>query len=236
MILEKLRPNGLWEPAGLGLCYQRIGDYELKLIQQNTSPQAAVAKLRLSILIHGIGWTIDETNVQMIDAEHLTMQERHMKEMEFRQEVALTWPCTNPECATPLTAFDHEKAVWIFEGKNEQRLPNSDQVEMVEHWTVQITCPVCDTVVAMEPYDFGLLAGDDSLLHYQVQNGEVKYMALNRYEIIDLIDNRASDNLIIVGTFCQFTGEMLPPHVRGSVVLFNLLGEENESVQTQEGQ
>ena len=73
-ILERLRINGLWEPAGLGLSYLREGERGLKLVQQENHPSAAQARIRMKILVEGIGWTVDESEVQLIDVQHLTPQ------------------------------------------------------------------------------------------------------------------------------------------------------------------
>ena len=57
-ILEKLRPGGMWEPAGLGLSYVREGETELRLVQQENTPIAAQARVRMRILVESIGWTL----------------------------------------------------------------------------------------------------------------------------------------------------------------------------------
>ena len=101
-ILERLRDGGLWEPAGLGLSYIREGEKTLKLLQQENNPTSAQARIRMKILIEDIGWKGDESEAQLIDVEHLSPQERHMKEMMLRQEAAQNWKCS---CGTPLSAF-----------------------------------------------------------------------------------------------------------------------------------
>jgi len=221
LILDRLRLNGLWEPAGLGLSYMKTGDRSLKLVQQEKNPTASQARIRMSILMKDIGWKVDESEVEMVDIEHLSPQERHMQEMMKRQEVAQNWPC--PECVTPLAAFPLEEGVWKFEGEEDMELPTGD-TEKVERWVVVIKCPVCDTSVPMEPYDYGLLAGDDAMVVYRANT--ISYTALSRPEIIDFIDNKLTDSLVITGTFCAFSGELLPPHVRGAVVVFSSIEEE----------
>ena len=175
-ILERLRINGLWEPAGLGLSYVREGERSLKLVQQENNPSAAQARIRMKILVEGIGWTVDES-------EEMALPEGHETD----------------------------------EGKT---------TELVEQWSVVITCPVCDVAVPMEPYDYGLLAGDDLMLRYD--GAEVTYVALSRPEIINMVDNKLTESIKVLGTFCPLSGELLPPHVRGSVVVFSPRSEEEE--------
>tara|TARA_R110002051_G_scaffold49456_1_gene96519 strand:+ start:1269 stop:2003 length:735 start_codon:yes stop_codon:yes gene_type:complete len=229
-ILERLRINGLWEPAGLGLSYLREGERSLKLVQQENNPSAAQARIRMKILVEGIGWTVNESEVQLVDVQHLSPQERHMQELMKRQEIAQQWPC--PDCSTPLSAFPLEEGVWTFDGQEEMTLPEGHETddgkttELVEQWSVVITCPVCNVTVPMEPYDFALLAGDDLMLRYD--GAEVTYVALSRPEIINMVDNKLTESIKVLGTFCPLSGELLPPHVRGSVVVFSPRSEEEE--------
>jgi hypothetical protein len=221
-ILEKLRPGGMWEPAGLGLSYVREGETELKLVQQENTPLAAQARVRMRVLVESVGWTVDEEEVNMVDTSNLTPQEKHMQEIMLRQQAAQKWPC--PKCEVPLVAFPLEEAVWQFDGQHEMKLPDGT-VEEVEQWCTVIQCPVCDTKVPMEPYDYGLIAGDDLMTTYN--NEVVKYTVLSRPEVIHKIDEKAND-VIILGTFCPFSGSLLPPHVRGTNVTWSELADKGE--------
>tara|TARA_R100000781_G_scaffold114804_1_gene87010 strand:+ start:2376 stop:3077 length:702 start_codon:yes stop_codon:yes gene_type:complete len=220
-ILNKLRMNALWEPAGLGLSYMKVGESQLKLIEQHNTPIAAQAKVRMQHLLDGIGWDIDDSEVSIIDVQNLTPQQQHMKEMQLRVEAAQKWPC--PECETPLSAFPLEKGLWNFDGHQDMMLPDGEVEKDVEQWSVIIQCPVCDTQVPMEPYDYTLLAGDDLLMSYR--SGNVNYTALSRLQIIEMVD-AGLGNVLVLGTFCPTTGLLLPPHVRGSVVIYAPVGEE----------
>ncbi len=220
-ILERLRMNGMWEPGGLGLTYVRTGEKSLQLIQQHNNPTAAQARIRMRLLLQSVDWEIDESEVNLIDVQQLSPQEQHMQEMMMRQQAAQQWPC--PSCETPLAAFPLEDGKWTFDGQEEMLLPNGE-IEKVEQWSVVIDCPVCDTSVPMEPYDYGLLAGDDVMLSYK--SDKVIFTALSRPEIIGIIDEKKSDEIIVTGTFCPFYGTLLPPHVRGAVVRFEAIGEE----------
>jgi hypothetical protein len=208
-ILERLRDGGLWQPAGLGLSYVRSGEKELKLTEQENNPTSAQARIRMRILIEKLGWRVDESEAQLIDVQHLSPQERHMQEMMMRQEAAQGWKC---ECGTPLSAFPLEEGVWTHDGQQEMRLPTGD-VEMVEQWSVVISCPVCDKKIPTEPYDY----------------------ALSRPEIIeraDILRDKTltwrfdKNKLLVLGTFCPYNGDLLPPHVRGAVVTFDLVSQE----------
>ena len=43
-----------------------------------------------------------------------------------------------------------------------------------------------------------------------------------------MIDFQEGDSLLILGTFCPFNGDLLPPHVRGAVVTFRETKETGE--------
>lgn len=220
-ILERLRDGGVWQPAGLGLTYVRDGEKSITLVEQENNPTSAQARIRMRILVEGLGWTVDESGTALTDVQHLSPQERHMQEMMMRQEMAQNWKC---ECGTPLSAFDLEFCNWVTEGQREMILPDGS-TEMVEDWHVMIECPVCSKDTAMEPYDYALLAGDDAMLVYDT--GHVKYRALSRPEIIEKMDvKNGAPDVLILGTFCPFKGNLLPPHVRGAVVTWEAVQEE----------
>jgi len=227
MILERLREGGLWQPAGLGLSYIRTGEKSVSLISQENNPTSAQARIRMRILIEGVGWTVDESEAQLKEVQHLSPQEQHMQEMMMRQEMAQNWKCN---CGTPLSAFPLEDGVWTHDGQEEMALPNGEK-ELVEQWSVVVECPVCETIVPLEPYDYGLLAGDDAMLSYSYtaphmfqpdMQVRTTLTALSRPEIITFMDmtngNADGDapDMFCTGTF--YNGHMLPPHVRGAVV------------------
>ena len=220
-ILERLRDGGLWQPAGLGLSYVKEEDKHVKLIEQENNPMSAQARIRMRMLIESVGWSVDESEVHVIDTKDISPQERHMQEMMMRQEIAQSWKCN---CGTSLAVFELEKGVWTFDGQQEMTLPDGG-TETVEQWSVVVECPVCDAKIPMEPYDYGLLAGDEAMLTYRTK--KLNYIALERIDIIRKIDSNEHD-IVVLGTFCPFHGDMLPPHVRGSVVTWETLEEEEE--------
>jgi len=227
-ILERLREGGLWQPAGLGLSYVRTGEKSISLITQENNPTSAQARIRMRLLIEGVGWQVDESEAQLKDVQHLSPQQQHMQEMMMRQEMAQNWKCN---CGTPLSAFPLEEARWNFDGQEEMILPTGEK-ELVEQWSVITQCPVCETIVPLEPYDYGLLAGDDAMTTYSFVHEERKYTltALTRPEIIERVDRgcSGSSDLFPLGTF--YIGHMLPPHVRGAVVDIDAewVGDEEE--------
>jgi len=222
-ILERLREGGLWQPHGLGLSYVKEGVNTVKLISQENTPSSAQARIRMRILIEGIGWKVDETICEITEVENLSLEQKHMKEMMMRQELAQSWKCS---CGTPLSAFPLENGLWVHNGQEEMLLPNGEK-EMVEQWSVEIQCPTCDAKIPTEPYDYGLLAGDDAMLVYKTS--KLIYTAVDRPTIITMVDNKVGESLLLLGTFCPFNGELLPPHVRGAVVTFKEIeGSEEE--------
>lgn len=220
-ILSRLREGGLWQPAGLGLSYVRTGDDTIMLGVQENTAVAAQARIRMRNLVESIGWHVDESDVTLVDVAAKTPQERHMEEMMLRQNVAQNWKCA---CGTPLVAFPLEDGVWTHDGQEEMLLPNGE-TEMVEQWSVVITCPVCEVRIPCEPYDYGLIAGDDAMLTYRTPEG-VGYEALDRSTIIEYVDSMRTGDMLVLGTFCPVNGTLLPPHVRGSVVWRTMEEEE----------
>jgi len=213
-ILERLREGGLWQPHGLGLSYVKESGNQVTLTVQENTPLSAQARIRMRMLLEDVGWKVDESPCQLVEVEHLTPEQKHIKEIQMRQELAQSWKCS---CGTPLSAFPLEEGSWVHEGQQEMLLPTGEK-EMVEQWHVMIQCPTCDAEIPTEPYDYGLLAGDDAMLTYNT--GKMIYTAVDRPDIINRIDSKLSPTMIIVGSFCPFYGDLLPPHVRGAVVTF----------------
>ena len=221
-ILKRLREGGLWQPHGLGLSYVKESGNQVTLTAQENTPLSAQARIRMRMLLEDVGWKVDESPCQLVEVEHLTPEQKHIKEMQMRQELAQSWKCS---CGTPLSAFPLEEGVWKHEGQQEMLLPNGE-TEMVEQWHVLITCPTCDAEIPTEPYDYGLLAGDDAMLTYKTS--KIVYTAVDRPTIITMVDSKLSESLLLLGTFCPFNGDLLPPHVRGAVVTFREIERSEE--------
>ena len=204
--------GGVWQPGDYGLTYVRDGERSLLLTSQENTPMAAQFRIRLGLLIESVGWTVDDSECMLVDIDSQSPQERHMEEMMQRQEMAQSWEC---QCGTPLSAFPLEDASWNHDGQDEMMLPTGE-AEMVERWSVSIDCPVCEAQVPMDPYDFGILAGDDLLSTYRTPH--MVYEALDRGTIVNRVDEKETSHMMVLGTFCPINGDLLPPHVRGGVV------------------
>lgn len=224
-LLSGLAIGALWEPAGHGLTYMKIGDREVELMVQQDSSESAQSRVRLGILMAKAGWQVKEDNVQIAPSENLSPQQQYMKEQMKRQEIAQsTWKCTNPDCGCLLSAFPLENATWILVGQ-EKMTDDGGNEHDVEIWAVNINCPVCDTLISMEPLEFAMLAGDDLMMSYRTP--KVHMEALDRNTIVKIIDSTpGAENILITGSFCPFSGALLPPHVRGAVVMYKPIEEE----------
>ena len=225
MLLSGLAVGALWEPSGNGLTYMKIGEREVELMVQQQNSEAAQSRIHLGILMAKTGWQVKEDNVQIVESENLSPPQHYMKEQMRRQEIAQnTWKCQTPECGCLLSAFALDKAEWAFLGQDKVDDEEGQEHE-VEIWAVNVVCPVCDTTIAMEPLEYALIAGDDLMMSYRTPAAQLE--ALDRPTIIKVMD---SDNgeVIITGSFCPFSGALLPPHVRGAVVSFKELESEEE--------
>lgn len=224
-LLSGLAIGALWEPAGNGLTYMKIGDREVELMVQQENSESAQARVRLGILMAKAGWQVKEDSVQVAPTENLSPQQHYMKEQMRRQEIAQnTWKCQTPDCGCLLSAFPLDQAEWLFVGQDKIDDEEGQEHE-VEIWAVNVICPVCDTTIAMEPLEYALIAGDDLMMSYRTPAAQLE--ALDRPTIIKVMDNDSRE-IIITGSFCPFSGALLPPHVRGAVVSFKELESEEE--------
>jgi len=225
IMLSNLAIGALWEPQGHGLTYMKIGERDIELMVQHQTSEAAQSRIRFGILMAKAGWQVKEDGVQIVPPQNLTPQQQYMSEQIKRQEIAqATWKCQTPECGCLLSAFALEKAEWIFVGQSKIE-DDGGQEQEVEVWAVNVICPVCDTTIAMEPLEYALIAGDDLMMSYRTPAAQLE--ALDRPTIIKCIDEQFTE-IIITGSFCPFSGALLPPHVRGAVVKFKELESEEE--------
>lgn len=216
-VLERMREGGLWQPKGLGLSYVKGGGQTVILISQENIPTSADARVRMRMLIESAGWTVDESICEIIDVEYLTLEQKHAKEMMTRRDIAKNWKCC---CGTKLSKFPLDRAPWFYNG-DEEMVTQNGEIETVEQWHVLIKCPNCGLETPTDPYDYGLI-GDDGLL-FNYYTSQISYRVLDKDELIERIDNKLSDNIIILGTFCPFHGDRLPPHLRGQPCSYSSL-------------
>ena len=219
-ILERMREQGLWQPSGLGLSYVKEGDKTVKLISQENTSKSADARARMKILVERAGWKVDDSICEIIEATHFSPEEQQMDEITQRRKLAQAWKCS---CGTRLSSFPLHEGVWKKDGQQEIIMANGE-AEITEQWSVTITCPVCDMQVPLEPYDYCLLADTECMLSYKTS--KMIYTIVNRPNIIETIDNNFSESMIILGSFCPFNGDLLPPHFRGVVCFYSAIKEE----------
>jgi len=227
MLLSGLAIGALWEPAGHGLTYMKISDREVELMVQQDNTESAQSRVRLGILMAKTGWQVKEDNVQITPSENLSPQQQYMKEQMKRQEIAQsTWKCQTPDCGCLLSAFSLDRAEWVL--VTQEKMEDEDgTVQDVEVWAVNITCPICDTMISMEPLEYAMLAGDDIMMSYRTPKAQL--VALDRMTIIKVMDSgKGNSEIVVTGSFCPFSGALLPPHVRGAVVSFKELESEEE--------
>ena len=216
-VLERMREGGLWQPKGLGLSYVKSGGQTVILISQENIPTSADARVRMRMLIERIGWTVDESICEIIDVEYLTIEQKHAKEVKILQDMAKNWECS---CGMKLSKFPLDEAPWFYNGDEEMVMQNGE-IGIIEQWHVLIKCPNCDMEISTDPNDYRLLGDEELMLNYKTS--QISYKVLEKHQIIERIDNKSSDNIIILGTFCPFHGDRLPPHLRGQSCSYSSL-------------
>ena len=216
-VLERMSEGALWQPKGLGLSYVKSGAQAVILISQENIPTSADARARMRMLIERIGWTVDESICEIIDVEYLTLEQKHAKEVKILQDMAKNWECS---CGTRLSKFPLDEAPWFYNG-DEEMITQNGEIEIVERWHVLIKCPNCEMEIKVDPYDYRLLGDEELMFNYKTS--QISYKVLEKHQIIERIDNKSSDNIIILGTFCPFHGDRLPPHLRGQSCSYSSL-------------
>ena len=64
--------------------------------------------------------------------------------------------------------------------------------------------------------------GDEEMFNYKTS--QISYKVLEKDQIIERIDNKSSDNIIILGTFCPFHGDRIAPSPKRSILLIFITG------------
>ena len=219
-ILERMREQGLWQPSGLGLSYVKEGDKTVKLISQENTSKSVDARVRMKILVERAGWKVDDSFCEIIEATHFSPEEQQMDEITQRRKLAQSWKCS---CGTRLSSFPLSDGVWKKDGQREIVMANGE-TEIREEWSVVVTCSVCDIQVPLDAYAYSLLADNECMFSYKTS--KMIYTIVDKPNIIQTIDNKLSESMIILGSLCPFYGDLLPPHFRGVVCLYSAIKEE----------
>ena len=134
---------------------------------------------------------------------------------EREQEIAEKWQCPTTDCNTLLRDMSLEEGIWTYEGM-QQALTDDGNVVDTERWSVRVNCHDCGAAIALEPYDYTILGGDELSWSWG------PYEVMERESIIQAVDN--VESVLILGT--ELDGERVPPHMRGLVVQMRLNMEE----------
>jgi hypothetical protein len=146
-----------------------------------------------------------------------------------KQELAMGWKC---DCGEPLANFELENRTDEYVETIEAQLDNGQSAPL-QLWRCHITCPSCETDVAMEPDDYHVLAGDE--LFMQFTNMTARYTALTRMQNKDLAEsgmfkgkplNDKGSMFCVLGE--TYEGERVPPWLWGCLVVRTHLPNEEE--------
>ena len=146
--------------------------------------------------------------------ENLSPQQHYMKEQMRRQEHAqLLGNCVNPDCGCLLSAFPLEEAEWILVGQN--KIADDEGMSMMWRCGRSTYCPVCGTLISMEPLEFAMLASDDAMMSYRTP--KVQLEALDRNAVANQLTLGRADHLPSPVRLSFSVGYYR--HVRGAVIM-----------------
>lgn len=217
--LSGLRMNQQWDPPYQNACYERTGEKEISLLFRSDDPPSQKMHSDMKDMVESIGWDMKDAEADILPPEEAAFRNAHRK-----QEEARNWRCPGVDCEEYIVAMPLEEGQWINNGMQPMIMPDGEEVE-TETWSVKMTCHSCTQDIFMEPSDYGFIAGDEIFWSYKTTNG-ILYRMQTREQIIQLIDAGQVDNLILIGTFCPFSQDLFPPHMRGSPCTFTAIGEE----------
>ena len=203
----QMAPNGIWRPEGTGLRYRKTDDDTLTLDHRVDHPDSIHHHERIKRLMETVNLRVEDDDVMVTQAA-LSVEEAYMQEIQERQAVASAWQC---ECGTRLADMNLEEGTPSFMGEREILLDNGE-TDTIEDWAVNVTCQGCDTVIAMNPDDYNILAGDDLFMRYKNDLGYLK--AMTRQQMYEMA---STDELgVLVGSECPDTGVKVPPWMWGT--------------------
>jgi hypothetical protein len=220
--VEGLRIGGVWAPQGLE--YERIDDSALKLHRFADHPAATEAHRRISLVLKELNWDVYDDEAQPIELAE-DPREAMFQERLRQQEIAMRWTCSNGDCEQKLADMDLEGGLWTNLGVQAFMAPDGTTTEE-EHWTVKVACDTCEQIMMLEPYDYGLLIGDENFFRYVSTEG-IEYLVLTREQTIELVDGGNINKCTPLGTIAPCSGDVLPPHMRGTFCIA-VVGDEEE--------
>lgn len=209
--IEGLRIGGMWSPDGSGLDYERTGEEELTLRRMHSHPAAMEVHGRIKRIFDELDWELLDEEIEVY-LPPLNPAEAAMQDRLHQQDTASRWTCVTEECETLLGDMELEKGEWLNFGLQEMMLPDGT-TEEVERWGVNIECHDCGTTIQMDPYDYGLLAGDDLFYRYKCGCATM-YRMLTREDVLRIVD--AGGSGVALGTRCPNCDGVMPPHLRGT--------------------
>lgn len=219
--VEGLRIGGVWSPDASGLDYERTGENTLTLRRMHSHPAAMEVHERLKSIFDKLQWDMDDDEIEVylppLDPAEASFQDRMRQ-----QEMAAKWVCTANDCEMLLGDMALEDGAWVNLGLQEMMKPDGE-TEEVERWAVTIDCHGCGATIQMDPFDYGLLAGDDLFYRYKCGCSTL-YRVLTRENVLTLVD--AGGSGVALGTRCPECEGVMPPHMRGTFCGKTAWGEE----------
>tara|TARA_R110000824_G_scaffold230411_1_gene418087 strand:+ start:438 stop:1166 length:729 start_codon:yes stop_codon:yes gene_type:complete len=225
--LEGLPPNGVWATPNNHAEYRRDGDdNRLILIRRLDHPAVEEAHRRITLAGSMVGWEVVETEeTELIPAWHPSPEDAMLEERKRKQESLMTATCANAECDAYISAMDLENAKWTHIEDTTYFDEEKGVEEAIEIWSPIVDCYLCDTSIPLAPEHYLILVGDDLASILKLSSGRT-YTVLKREEVIAMVDERELEGLHILGTFCPYSNEAIPPHYRGLMVKSIMIGEE----------
>jgi hypothetical protein len=223
-MLENMEPDGYWNIGDM-ISYRRDGDKNrLVLLHRIDEPAAEGLHNHYKGVIEELGWVVDDGEADIQERELDTQEQQFMHQIQQQQQL-MNATCENESCEAFIAAMELEKAVWTH--LHDAPYMDEDGVEQTEEiWSPVLTCYACETKIYLAPDHFALLAGDDIANTYRNGGGHI-YRVMQRKEVLEKVDT-ASCDVLILGTFCPFTQEVVPPFYRGLIMEYTGPVEEEE--------
>ena len=219
--LSQLPPNAIWALPNNHAVFRRDDENDkLILVQKMNHPAIEEGVRRIQIVCAEIDWEVDVEHAEELPFETMSPDEMVYEERVRRQEMLMKATCANHDCDTLWGGMDLDHPRWTHI-RDAQLEDDDGELHDVEVWSPIITCYECGEQIKMMPEDYAILAGDDLATRYTNFAG-IEYRVLSRDEIIHLVDTKEMAQVCILGTFCPFSQEVVPPHFRALVVQYTL--------------